>query len=252
MVTYHAISDPGCVRSENEDRLLIDSGEGLFVVADGMGGHRHGELAAEVALSTMKYYLDSSRHGHDVTWPFGYNFELSLDENRLVTSIRLANRQVWKRAEEAPEYAGMGTTIAASLISGSEAAVANVGDSRVYLVRSGRLQLLTIDDTWISSVLQKGALDREAILNHPMRNVLTQAAGSQHEIEVHTASVQLETGDLVVLSTDGLHEVVPEVDLHAILTSGGSVEEMASRLVQAAKTEGAPDNVSCVVAQFEG
>ncbi len=250
MLSYHAISDPGCLREENEDRVLADPALGLFIAADGMGGHRHGELAAELAISTMKYFLVSSFNRCDVTWPFGYNFELSLDANRLVTCIRLANRQVWKRSEDAPEYAGMGTTIAAVLVSDNAAAIANVGDSRVYLFRLGQLKQLTVDDTWLNTVLQKGALDRDALLNHPMRNVLTQAAGSQHDIEVHTKDIDLQNGDLLLLSTDGLHEVVPDETLRSILSSDANVRDLAVRLKDSARAEGGPDNISCVVFKY--
>jgi protein phosphatase len=251
MLSYHAVSDPGCVRAENEDRVLADPGLGLFIAADGMGGHRHGELAAELAISTMKYFLESSFNRCDVTWPFGYNFGLSLDANRLVTCIRLANRQVWKRSEDAPEYAGMGTTIAAVIISQNAAAIANVGDSRVYLFRRGELQQLTIDDTWLNTVLQKGTLDRDALLNHPMRNVLTQAAGSQQDIDVHTKDLDLQDSDLLLLSTDGLHEIVPDDTLRSILASGANVQDLTAHLKNAARAEGGPDNISCVVLKYE-
>jgi protein phosphatase len=190
-----------------------------------------------------------------VTWPFGYNFELSLDANRLATGIRLANRQVWKRAEDGPEFAGMGTTVAAALIDGTHAAVANVGDSRVYLYRAGWLRQLTTDDTWLSAVVQRGMLDTTAIANHPMRNVLTQAAGSQYDVDVHTTDVKLEAGDMLLLSTDGLHTVVPDDDMRATLSSGLAagrpVEDLAGMLIQAGRSAGAPDNLSCVLIKYD-
>src|SRR5579871_1493713 len=119
MIESFALTDTGCVRTENQDRVLEDHSLGVCVVADGMGGHKHGEIAAELAISTVRYYIESSRDRFDVTWPFGYNFDLSVDANRLATAIQLANRQVWNQAEKAPEYGGMGTTVAALLADGS-------------------------------------------------------------------------------------------------------------------------------------
>ena len=136
-------------------------------------------------------------------------------------------------------------------ISQNAVAIANVGDSRVYLFRLGELHQLTVDDTWLNTVLQKGALDRDALLNHPMRNVLTQALGSQHDIDVHTKELDLQSGDLLLLSTDGLHEAVPDEELRFILASGENVQDLAVRLKNSARSEGGPDNISCVVLKYE-
>jgi protein phosphatase len=251
MFQYGGVIDPGCQRTVNEDRILMDPDLGLFVVADGMGGHRHGETAAELAVSTLKCYLQTTRSRHDVTWPFGYNFMLSLEANRLVTGILLANRHIWKRSEESPECAGMGSTIAAILIDSERAAIANVGDSRGYLFRGGKLEQLTVDDTWLNAVVNRDALDRSTLLKHPMRNVLTQAAGSQHDLDVHTADVEFEAGDLVLLCSDGIYGVVCEEAISEVLRSRDSAEQQARRLKDAARAEGGPDNISCIVIHYQ-
>jgi protein phosphatase len=251
MLEFQGLSDAGCVREENEDRICMDGELGLFVVADGMGGHRRGELAAELAISTMKHYMDSARDGYDVTWPFGYNLELSLEANLLTTAIRLANRQVWKRAEAGPEYAGMGTTVAAALVRGRTAAIANVGDSRVYLLRGGELLQLTPDDTWVNAVLNKGMVDEQSLQSHPMRHVLTQAAGSQTDVNVHITEVALAPGDLLLLSSDGLHDVVNSESIRSLLVSARDLAPANARLIEAARTAGAPDNVSCILLRYE-
>jgi protein phosphatase len=228
----------------------MDPNLGVFVVADGMGGHRHGELAAELAIATLRYYLDSSRNLRELTWPFGYNFNLSLEANRLVTGILLANRQIWKRSGDAPEYAGMGSTVAAVLINGSRAAVANVGDSRGYLFREGKLSQLTVDDTWLNAVLQRDLVDEEALRNHPMRDVLTQAAGSQNDVEVHTVDVELKPDDMLLLSSDGLHGVVAEEGIAATLRSAEPVTQKVARLKDLARSGGGPDNISCILLRY--
>jgi serine/threonine protein phosphatase PrpC len=251
MLLCHGVSDTGCVRSDNEDRILIDEDLGVFVVADGMGGHRHGELAAELAISTLRYYIDSSRDLRELTWPFGYNFDLSFEANRLVTGILLANRQIWKRAGDGPEYAGMGSTVVAALVSENRAAIANVGDSRGYLFRKGRLSLLSFDDTWLNVVLRRDHGDEETYRNHPMRDVLTQSAGSQNDVDVHTIDVALETGDVLLLCSDGLHGVVEEEGILAVLSSGEPLQQKVTRLRDAARAGGGPDNISCILLRYE-
>src|SRR5215472_14140999 len=148
-------SDPGCVRSDNEDRILMDASIGLFAVCDGMGGHQHGEIAAELALAALRYYAEASSDRLDITWPFGYDFDLSVDANRLATAIQLANQQVWNHANATPECAGMGTTVAAILLADETTIVGNVGDSRVYLFRAGALQQITYDDTYVNAMAER-------------------------------------------------------------------------------------------------
>jgi PPM family protein phosphatase len=251
VLQYHGITDSGCVRPDNEDRILIDIDLGVFVVADGMGGHRHGELAAELAISTLRYYLDSSRNLRELTWPFGYNFNLSLEANRLVTGILLANRQIWKRSGDAPEFTGMGSTIAAVLINGTRAALANVGDSRGYLFRDGALSQLTVDDTWLNAVLRRDDMSEEALQGHPMRDVLTQAAGSQNDVEVHTVDIDLRRDDMVLLCSDGLDGVVSREGIVSVLRSNDTIPQKVTRLFESARAGGAPDNVSCILLRYE-
>lgn len=247
MIESYGLSDVGCARQDNQDRVLTDHSLGLFIVADGMGGHKHGEKAAELAVDTMKYYMESSRERFDVTWPFGYDFDLSLDANRLSTGIQLANRHVWNYAEQASEYAGMGTTVAAVLLSGDVAVVGNVGDSRVYLFRQGELRQLTVDDSLLNSISEHGSFRESDFSNSPMRNVLTQAAGAEKPLDVHISEVKMESDDLFLLCSDGLHAVIGDAAIRSILGSGGMVEHLSHRLVAAARVNGAPDNVSCVL-----
>ncbi len=250
MLQYQGASDAGRVRPNNEDRILLDPDLGLFAVADGMGGHRHGQMAAELACATLRHYLESSRNPGDVTWPFGYNWKLGLDENRLITGILLANHHVWRRSEEDPAYAGMGSTLVAVLIQEEKAAIANVGDSRAYLFRRGQLSQLTTDDTWLNTVLKQGALDQKALLKHPMRNVLTQAAGTQRNLDVHTCEFELQDRDVLLLCSDGLYGVVSEEGISAILASEECIEQQVTQLNEAALTAGAPDNVSCILLSY--
>src|SRR5258706_4006218 len=192
MIESYGLCDVGLVRKKNQDRILIDDSVGLFVVADGMGGHVHGEVAAQLALTAIQFYIDSSRERFDVSWPFGYSFDLSIDANRIATGIHLANRRVRRQAEQEPDSAGMGTTVAAVLVNESHAVVANVGDSRVYLYRGGDLEQLSVDDTGIGSMTEQGLLNSAEAEYQPMRNVLTQAADSDEQIQVHVHERRLD------------------------------------------------------------
>jgi serine/threonine protein phosphatase PrpC len=250
MIEFFGLTDVGLVRKLNQDRILIDDSVGLFVVADGMGGHSHGEVAAQAALTAIQFYIDSSRDRFDVSWPFGYTFDLSVDANRIATGIQLANRHVRREAEKQPDNEGMGTTVAAVLVSESHAVAANVGDSRVYLYRDGRLEQISIDDTWVVSMTEQGLLAPGEAKDHPMRNMLTQAAGAKEQVEVHIHERPLQQSDLYLLTSDGLHGVIGDDGIRAILGAGLSLQVTAERLVQASKGKGAPDNISVVLLSY--
>jgi serine/threonine protein phosphatase PrpC len=248
MIESYAISDRGG-RAENEDRVLADHTLGLFAIADGMGGHRSGAVAADLAISTLRYYVESSVDRLDVSWPFGYSFDASLDGNRLITGIRLANRYVLRRAETSPEFAGMGTTVAALLLREESAVVGNVGDSRVYLFREETLVQLTTDDTLAKSALGELMVDPEEL--RQMQHVLMQAIGSQETVDVHIREENLKPGDLLVLASDGLHGTLGDGAIRKILCQGGGVQTTAEDLLEAAMEQDASDNVSVILLGYD-
>jgi serine/threonine protein phosphatase PrpC len=135
-------------------------------------------------------------------------------------------------------------------VNGEEAAIANIGDSRVYLYRSGKLIQLTVDDTWLNAVMARDALDTAALDRHPMRNVLTQVVGSQKDVEVHTADLSPGPDDFLLICSDGLHCVLKDHAICAVLAQGGTAEELAKRLVANARSAGGPDNITCIVLGF--
>ena len=249
MIESYALTDIGCTRKENQDRVLADHNLGLFAVADGMGGHQHGEIAAELAISSLRYFVEASRDRFDATWPFGYDFDLSVDGNRLSTAVQLANQQVWQHARQSPECDGMGTTVAAVLLSDGRAVIGNVGDSRIYHFRYQELQQLSYDDTLVNSMSLGGA-DPADLANHPMRNVLTQAAGSKDELNVHIVERDLASGDVYLICSDGLHGVIGNAAIRSILASSDNLEHVAMRLIQSARGNGGPDNVSVVLLSY--
>ena len=144
----------------------------------------------------------------------------------------------------------MGTTVAAVLVEEGHIVTANIGDSRVYRLRHSRLEQVSVDDTIIASMLQKGLLSREEALTHPMRNVVTQAAGSREDVDVHLVDERIESGDALLLCSDGLYTVVPEADMEALLGSGATAEVCVEQFVSRANAAGSPDNVSAVVLRY--
>lgn len=244
---FYGFSDVGCVRRANEDRLLLDASLGIFAVCDGMGGHRAGATAAELAIAGLRYFIGFST-GLDGTWPFGYNLEISQNANRVATGIKIANRQVWDQAGENPEYTGMGTTIVTVLIDGDTVTIGNVGDSRAYRFRGSRLSQLSVDDTLVGEMHERGLLCNAD--SHPARNLLTRAAGAGADVEVHIREEELHRNDMLLLCSDGLHGVVGESTIDAVLASGEPVDACLHRMVDAARALGAPDNVSGVLLRY--
>ena len=246
----HGVTHAGRVRTENQDRILVEPELGCFAVCDGMGGQRCGELAAEIAIEVLRHYIDCSRDPKEVTWPFGYNIGLSLDCNRLLTSIRLANKQVSRRSEQDMKCTGMGTTVAAVICRENFAAVANVGDSRIYRWRGGQLEQLSQDDTMAGLMLGKGVITAEGAASHPMRSILTQAIGSQADVEVHLRNEELAAGDAFLLCSDGLYGAVSKDSIVEVLSGSAPAKSTAETLVQRALDAGASDNVSVLVLRY--
>jgi PPM family protein phosphatase len=249
MVHSFGLSDPGLVRKSNQDRILVDTALGLYLIADGVGGHSHGEAAAELAISSGQYYIRATRDVFDISWPFGYDANRSLNENRLVTAIQLANRQLCNFKASSPDHASAGTTLVGVLIEGPRGAIGNVGDSRVYLLRGGVLNQLTVDDTWVGQLMRGGAITEAQAKTHAMRHVVTQAVGLELT-EVHTREQELQDGDLLLLTTDGIHGVVEHAVLCSILANCRSLEDGGKRLIEAALDQGGPDNASCILLQY--
>src|SRR5579864_8549543 len=200
------LTDPGPVRKTNEDCFFCDASLGLFIVADGLGGHVAGEVASSLAVETISGFIRRTEDDGEFSWPYGIDSALSFAGNLLRTAVHLANRRVFRAAERNDEYTGMGTTVVAALVSGARLAVANAGDSRLYLFREGRLTQLTHDDTWAATLLASQAGDQRGTPPaRSTRHVLTNVVGARDETEVHVAEQDLVSGDIIFLSSDGLH-----------------------------------------------
>ena len=231
------LSDPGCVRPNNEDCFISDEKRGIFVLADGMGGAKAGEHASQMSASHLYAELVTGQDNRDCDF--------------IVSAFDKANQLVWQAAQTHSEFAGMGTTlVAVRRVAPRQFEFGSVGDSRAYQLSRSRLTQLTSDQTWVAEVGSRLGLTDEALKAHPMRHVLTMAVGVSEQVRVQTGRLALEPGDQLLLSSDGLHGVVPQTFVEQILNCQKTLEEKCHYLVDAAKQNGGPDNVTVVLIQL--
>ena len=227
----HGVSHKGR-RKTTEDAMVIDPATGLFVVADGMGGHNAGEVASALAVQSLQESLGRADDANEST---------------LAEALCLANDQVLNAAITNPTYEGMGTTVVAACVKDGSVVFANVGDSRIYRMSGGALEQLTSDDSWVSRVLPADAIGSEEASRHPMRHVLTKVVGLREDMEPSVGSSPFAPGNTLLLCTDGLHGVVNDAAIASMLAQSESVETIASELVDRALSEGSTDNITAVV-----
>ena len=235
------LTDVGRKRPHNEDNMayvipkdiqVMARKGALFIVADGMGGHAAGEVASEIAVDTVSnaYYQDDSE-------------DIAVS---LLHAIKRANALIHQRAAENMLRSGMGTTCVAAVLRGNMAFIANVGDSRAYLVRHGQVKQVSQDHSWVEEQVRAGLLTRDQARSHAQRNVITRSLGTQSDVEVDVFSEQLEEGDTLILCSDGLSGLVGEEDLRAIVGQYAP-QESVYRLVERANENGGPDNITAIV-----
>ncbi len=237
-------SHVGLVRERNEDDFCVWRPPGrpelaLLAVADGMGGHRAGEVASALALATLRSHLERELAG-----------EGAGDLGALLAEgILAANRQVYERARRHPELRGMGTTVTAVLLAGLDLFLGHVGDSRAYLVRGDGIVRLTSDHSVVGQMVDRGHLTETEALSHPQRHVLTRALGVERGTEVDTGRERLRPGDVLVLATDGLTSLVSPEEIAGEVRGSGDFLSLACRLVRLANERGGHDNVTVVLAE---
>jgi PPM family protein phosphatase len=240
MLEAFGITDPGCVRTNNEDYFLIDPHLGLYLVADGMGGAQAGEHASRITADTVAAQIRQAA---------------SLSPEALVSAVHAANSAVMDAAASNARLEGMGTTVVAALdcpaVNGAadhNLSIVSVGDSRAYLFDGAVVTEVTDDQTWVNEIGRKLGLDDQQLRTHPMRHVLTMAVGVSSPLRVNRYSLKMSAGMEVLLCSDGLHGVVPQSEIDRLLQDNASTLESKCRnLIQSAIARGAPDNVTVLI-----
>lgn len=233
MIEAVGVTDPGCIRSNNEDYFLVAPAIGLYLVADGMGGAQAGEHASQLAAETVRDFVTSANH--------------SVTADALVKAFEEANRRVMDKAAQDPKMEGMGTTLVAALEMGRDLLVASVGDSRVYIYENGKLTSITEDQTWVNEVGRRLGLDEDSLKVHPMRHVLTMAIGVSEQLRVHTYLLKPAPGVQILLCSDGLHGVAGEQEIASALSANTSLQQKCESMIAAARANGGPDNITAVL-----
>jgi len=232
-----AVTDIGRKRKINQDSVYasekaIGNLPNLFIVADGMGGHKAGDFASKCAVETMRDLAARS---------FEKNPVLILRK-----AIEAANENIHKKAEEDSSYEGMGTTVVAASCLGKYLQIANVGDSRLYVIGREIVQI-TKDHSLVEEMVRMGGIDREAARNHPDKNIITRAIGVNQKVEIDFFTVELKPGEKVLMCSDGLTNMLEDAEILGIVNNGPNLEESANQLISIANDRGGKDNISVIL-----
>ena len=251
-VSSAVASHPGLRREENEDSFCVRPDLGLYMVADGMGGHAAGEVASRLAVDAVEAFIDDTKT-MDVnrTWPFPYDPSLPLEGNRLKAALLLANRRIGMAVEKDPRLKGMATTAVTLLSTADGFIVAHVGDSRVYRSRGGALTQITVDHSWVSEQVRAGSMTEADARQHPWRNVVTRAIAGGDDPDVDLAAVDIEAGDRLMLCSDGLSGLVTDDRCQEIIDAAPSLDAACHALIDAANAAGGPDNITVALLKID-
>jgi len=250
-ITAGSVSDTGRVRQLNEDFAatlrIEEDGDAysgpryLAVIADGMGGHAAGEVASRMAVDTFLGIVQKEED-RAADNPSG--------ESYVVRAIRAANDAVYTQSQEAETTHGMGTTLTGVVVLDDELHIGHVGDTRAYLLRGATIRQLTEDDSWVAEQVQRGIMTEEEAQSSERRNILNRALGTKASVPIHTYQEHLEEGDVVVLTTDGLHNSVSAPEIGDVVRASRSVQEACEHLVQLARERDGSDNISVICLAF--
>ncbi len=248
------LTDVGRKRTSNEDSFTIAPAHGLFVVADGMGGHAAGEVASRLAVESIERHISGSDSRNQPTLPASFRNPLPHEADmpapgRLVlNAIRLANQEIVRSVRSDHSMRGMGTTVVIVHIQGTRAYIGSVGDSRAYILRGSEMRQLTSDHTFVNEQVIAGTLTADEARHHPARNILTRAVGSQEDVEPDLVEHDLVAGDVILLCSDGLTTMADDEDIRKTLQSHpNDIEATCQALVNLANSRGGDDNVTVVL-----
>jgi serine/threonine protein phosphatase PrpC len=249
---FAGMTDTGLLREHNEDSLLLMPEYGIVAVADGMGGHRSGDVASQLAISTLSDFFEVVV-GHDGTWPFPADPALSDEENYVVIGLRLANRRIFDRSLRTLADFGMGTTIVTAMFTrlADKVTVGHVGDSRCYRIRGPSILQLTRDHSLISDARHMAPWMTDEEMSQLPPNVITRALGIREDVAVDMRTDETALGDVYVLCSDGLSGLVTDDQIHEIVTRAASLDDACRDLIERANFFGGTDNITAVLAKIE-
>lgn len=239
---WSQITDVGRVRQHNEDSIGVFPEIGLFLVADGMGGHSAGEVASAMAVKIIGQHLSAFRGLKKA----GHITDI------LSEGLIKANGAIYKASRDNPELRGMGTTLTAAMVLGQEAFFCHVGDSRAYQIRAGSIRQLTLDHSLVQELVRVGGITQVEARQHPQRNVLTRALGTAPGVEVDSFSLPIKKGDLLLLCSDGLTGPLEDSDILKIILESASLDGAAKDLLGEALNRGGLDNISVLLVECDG
>ncbi len=251
-VTAAGRSDVGLQREHNEDSFAILEQHGLFLVADGMGGHKAGDVASRMATESLRAFFDTTAR-EDATWPFHYDPALSPEENRLLAGIKVANKSIYERSAMSDEHRGMGTTVVGVLVSASQerAYIGHVGDSRCYRVRGRSITLLTQDHSLVNEYLRAMPHLTAAQRDELPRNVITRALGMNDRVLVDVSAETTLPGDRYVLCSDGLSGMITDEEILGVLLDHSDADAACEALIALANDHGGEDNITAIVVKVD-
>jgi protein phosphatase len=243
---FHSAVDTGRARSNNEDAVLIDTTLNLCVLADGMGGYNAGEVASEMATRLIR--------DHMANWATaaGDPRDEPAVRSALAAAAQAANRAVLDAAQAQAEYAGMGTTLVLALFGQDKVWIGHIGDSRAYRLRAGRLEQLSRDHSLLQEQIDAGLLSEEEAAYSMHRNLVTRAVGVEPDVLLEIHSHHLQVGDLLLLCSDGLSDMLPDAAIAQVMRTHDTLPETAQALVEAANAAGGRDNISVILAKVKG
>lgn len=238
---YYSKSDIGRIRTKNQDSYMnFDEGSFcLLIVADGMGGHKAGEVASKLAVDAINDYI------------LNHYKDTDINEELLISAIKNANNQIRIKAKD-QDYFNMGTTVVAAIVDSNQCFIANVGDSRIYLMRDSQLQQLTKDHSYINDLLIAGTITPEEAQKSKRKNMITRALGMEGELRVDTSSLELCRNDLLLLCTDGLTNSLDDDSIQSILREEKDISDKTDRLIDQSKIKGGEDNITATLFLYDG
>jgi len=243
------LTDIGRKRENNEDLFYNDDQLGIYIVADGMGGHRAGEVASSTVVSSIKDYMEAF-HTSSVAQEEGENI-MSPAATAVCHSVELANRVVYQLSQDQGSFKGMGSTAAVAYINDDTLVTANVGDSRIYLIRDNGIEQLTQDHTLLAEQMRKNPDWDPNTASIPMKHILLRAVGIHDSVEADVYEIQPLPGDLVLMCSDGLTDMLSDEEIQRLVVEGGPLEEICGRLVDRANEKGGSDNITVLLVQIQ-